>query len=170
MQILLFLRYLAGTICKYIHGNHESWNEQLDFSHYMFAWGDQNSPAGAITQNSAANNWANRFCRYIPGYKWQDSTNWKIEPAIAIKDLTVNPNVQPGDVFVMGKINATGESGYPWFTSKQLDVDFGSHNPWNEDAGTAIRPMVDANWYLFRIENDSVLKVISLLPIPMILP
>ncbi len=130
----------------------------MDLSHYMFAWGYQNSPAGAITQNSAATNWADRFCRYIPGYKWQDSTNWKIEPAIAIKDLAVNPNVQPGDVFVMGKINATGDSGYPWFTSKQLDVDFGSHNPWNEDAGTAIDQWWGANWYLFRIENDSVLN------------
>ena len=131
----------------------------LDMSHYMFCFGYHNTPAEAISANSGAGDWDWRYGRYIPGYKWQDSTNWKVEPAIAIQDLNVNPIVQPKDVFVMGDIRSTGQSGYPWFASEQCDIDF-AHNPWGEEVknGTALQQWNGANWYLFRIDNDSILQ------------
>ncbi|HYX10264.1 MAG TPA: hypothetical protein VE912_26280, partial [Bacteroidales bacterium] len=79
--------------------------DPLDLSHYMFAWGDHNTIAEAVTAYSGTGDWLDRFCRYIPGYKWEDSTNWKVEPAIATLDQSVNAVVQPGDVFVIGDID-----------------------------------------------------------------
>jgi hypothetical protein len=50
---------------------------------------------------------------------------------MVVQDLNVNPIVQGGDVFVIGDIRGTGQSGYPWWASEQCDIDFGN-NPWNE--------------------------------------
>ncbi len=104
--------------------------------------------------------WINRYRKYIPGYKWKDEAGWAIDPAIAVQDLNVNPLVQGGDVFVLGDIRSTGQSGYPWWASEQCDIDFG-HNPWGDAASSipgdgALNQWNGANWYLFRIDNDSV--------------
>lgn len=133
-------------------------NKPLDMSHYMFCWGYVNDPATAITRLGTATDWLNRYGKYIPGTKWVDSTLWKSTPATVTQDLSVNPIVAPGDVFVMGDIWSWGTSGYPWFASKQCDVDFGPHNPWNEPTNNwnALQEWNGANYFLFRIENDSV--------------
>ena len=142
-------------------------NQELDLSNYMFCWGYVNDPASAISRlaNPTAADWANRYQKYIPGYKWEDSTNWKIEPVIAKEDLSINPIVQPGDVFTMGHTNSIGQAwawggGYEnWFVAKQLDIDFGNnYNPWDEPIGgsNALNQWWGANYYLFRIDNDSV--------------
>lgn len=129
----------------------------LDLSDYMIYGQWAGSPADAITSYSAAEDWPNRYVKYIPGYKWQDETNWAIEPYIAVQDLNILPIVQPGDVFVLGDVRTTAFSGYPWFVSKQLDIDF-SHNPWNEtyDGEDCARQWTGANIFIFKILNDSI--------------
>jgi hypothetical protein len=135
-------------------------NKPLDMSKYMFCWGYVNDPATAITRLNKPTDWLNRYGKYIPGTKWVDSTLWKTEPATATQDLNVNPIVAPGDVFVIGDVWSWGTSGYPWFASKQCDVDLGPHNPWNEPTNNwnALQEWNGANYFLFRIENDSVTR------------
>jgi hypothetical protein len=133
-------------------------NQVLDLSNYMFCFGYVNSPAEAITRVAATTDWANRYGKYIPGYKWQDEANWGIQPAIAEQDLNVLPLVQPGDVFVIGDLRGTGTSGYPWWASQQCDIDFG-HTPWGGETvnnWSALQQWNGANWFLFKIDNDSV--------------
>jgi hypothetical protein len=133
-------------------------NQVMDMSNYMFCWGYVNTPNEAITRVAAPADWANRYGKYIPGYKWQDEATWQVEPAIAIPDENVNPLVQPGDVFVVGDIRGTGQSGYPWWASQQCDIDFG-HTPWGGETvnnWSALQQWNGANWFLFRIDNDSI--------------
>jgi hypothetical protein len=132
-------------------------NKVLDLSNYMLCFGYINSPSDAITAVSQPADWASRYRKYIPGYKWQDETNWQSQPSIAMQDLNVNPLVQPGDVFALGDLQSTGISGYPWWASQQCDIDF-AHNPWNESIswGNALTQWTGANYYLFRIDNDSI--------------
>ena len=84
---------------------------------------------------------SNRYGKYIPGYKWKTGAAWAADPAVAVQDLNVNPLVYPGDVFVIGDIRATGNSGYPWWASQQCDIDFG-HTPWGGETVGA--------WYCFK--------------------
>jgi len=132
-------------------------NQALDMSNYMFCFGYVNNPSDAITRLAGTGDWGGRYGKYIPGYKWVDETNWAITPGVVVQDLNVNPIVQGGDVFVIGDIRSTAQSGYPWWASEQCDIDFGN-NPWGETVNnwTALQQWNGANWYLFRIENDSV--------------
>jgi len=134
-------------------------NQSLDMSNYMICVGYVNTPAEAISRLSQPEDWRYRYGKYIPGYKWVDRATWQAEPAMAELDLNVDPMVKPGDVFVLGEIYAWGESGYPWWASQQCDIDFG-HHPWGATDtipnNSAIRQWSGANWYLFRIDNDSI--------------
>jgi hypothetical protein len=131
--------------------------EPLDLSNYMVVWDWTSDPATVITWNNATTEWANRYRRYIPGYKWQSEAEWTITPRIAVQDVNVNPIVQPGDVFVMGSIFATWGLGYPWFASLACDIDFG-HNPWGETVnnGNAAGDWMSSTGFLFKILNDSI--------------
>jgi hypothetical protein len=145
-------------------------NTPINMSNYMICSGyNVLSPADAITRlsNPTTADWRGRYQKYIPGYKWQDSTTWKLEASIAIEDLSVNPIVAGGDVFTLGQTNGTGqvtESGMTydtWFTAMALDIDFGTgHNPWGETigGGQALEQWLMFSYYLFRIENDSIIQ------------
>jgi hypothetical protein len=148
---------------------HDQWNNTfveivnprptvLDMSNYMLCTGYFNTPADAISRLANPADSTNRYQKYIPGYKWKNGAAWATDPGIAVQDLNVNPQVYPGDVFVMGDIRGWEQSGYPWWASKQCDIDF-AHLPWGNEtvgAGNAINPWFNANWMLFRIDNDSV--------------
>jgi hypothetical protein len=131
----------------------------LNLGEYMIVGGWFNDPAEAITSIANETDYANRYQKYIPGHKWQDQTNWQIQPAIAVEDLNINPVVQPGDVFVLGDIRTTSVSGgYDYTAAQNTDIDF-NKNPWNETVGeTACRQWAGANFFLFKILNDSVNK------------
>jgi hypothetical protein len=135
-------------------------NQILDLSRYMFCWGYVNSPADAITRNATDTSWAFRYTKYIPGYKWDNEANWTANPAIAIQDAAISQYVMPGDVFAMCQLTAWGNSGYPWFASEACDIDFTSaHNPWGETIGAwgaCLNDWWGENFYLFRIDNDSI--------------
>ncbi|MDA3832099.1 MAG: cadherin-like beta sandwich domain-containing protein, partial [Spirochaetales bacterium] len=107
-------------------------NQRLDLSDYMFV-GTYNDQQGAITDYSGADQWGARYRKYVPGYKWVDETEWAVSPGTLTEDLNISPWVNGGDVFVMGHINGSGTSGYPWFASEQCDVIFNTeYNPWGE--------------------------------------
>jgi len=146
--------------------------EPLDLSWYMFYGQWASTPAEAIESYSGEDDWMNRFIKYVPGYKWVDSASWRQEPAILVQDAAVNPMVQPGDVFVMGYIDATGDAYayygkelHNWFVEDQLDVLFYHSDPdkqgivtWSEPSSSEVvcHQWTGANIHMFKILNDSV--------------
>jgi hypothetical protein len=133
--------------------------DALDLSNYMLVFGFSGSISGAITKNSGTGDWANRYNKYIPGYKWVDEATWTGTPARVIPDISVNTTVRSGDVFCLGHLKGNpSASTYPTFIVKQLDIDF-VHNPWGENL-TADGAAMDHWWnqkvILFKILNDSI--------------
>jgi hypothetical protein len=147
----------------------------LDLSNYMFAMAWNTNPAEVIKSRMEANDWLDRYDKYIPGYKWVNEEKWKITPGILERDLNVNSIVQPGDVFCLGAIYMdfiarsakNYNSGFQWNVLNELDVQFnnfnGSYqtytNPWNEQVsvnGNPVRKWNNSNWYMFKILNDSI--------------
>lgn len=135
-------------------------NQLLDLSNYMFAWAYIYSPAEAITMQTEADSWPNRYLKYIPGYKWVDQATWETQPAMVIPDPAVDPLVYPGEVFVMGDRRGGGQYNadqHPWWGGLKTDVDFGTgYNPWDEEFGATLTGWLETNYYLFRIDNDSI--------------
>ncbi len=131
-------------------------NQPLDLSNYMFYWGGQSNPANAITSSSGVNDWANRYRKYIPGYKWLNEAEWAANPGKLKQDLNINPIVMPGDVFVMADITNISLSGFPWWASQQSDVIFRNpYNPWGETCNKSAI-WYSENFFMFKILNDSV--------------
>jgi hypothetical protein len=152
-------------------------NQVMDLSDYMmiFAW--SNDPAAVVTWYSGENDWMGRYAKYIPGYKWVNESQWAVSPGIALRDLNVNPQVLPGDVFCMGGIQqdqfATDAENqtwtdYTWTIPDQLDVQFNNYtsphshkvysNPWGEETSgeSAARQWLGACFYMYKILNDSI--------------
>jgi hypothetical protein len=148
-------------------------NQPLDLSNYMIAMGN-NDPA-ALIANTNQTNWLNRYEKYIPGYKWANEADWMVNtPYIAQLDISVNPIVAPGDVWVAGLAEGENDSyctqGWTNPMQTQVDVQFGNAAP----PATKCRTYVN-NWgekvkndntfftkwhtnvvYLFKILNDSI--------------
>jgi hypothetical protein len=149
-------------------------NQPLDLSNYMFFFGWNNSPAGAIASLQNTGDWNNRYMKYVPGYKWVNEAQWAVTPAILQQDLSVNSIVLPGDVFAMGSIHtdqfvqASWLPDYKWTLPEQLDVQFNNYtsqfwgtvykNPWNEyvSGDNAARQWLGATLYIYKILNDSI--------------
>lgn len=134
-------------------------NQLLDLSDYMFSFTGTADPSAVITQNSGVDDWMERYVKYVPGYKWLNQSNWAVNPGYLEQDSNVDPFVYPGDVFVMGEINSTGTSGYPWFASEACDIIFNTqYNPWGEEVGsnTPAEQWFNGNFYIFKILNDSI--------------
>lgn len=137
-------------------------NQILDMSNYMFVVTGNNSPAGAIGIQSQPANWNNRYQKYIPGYRWVDQASWETKPAMVVQDLNVDPIVYPGEVFSIGHLASFGNLGEgtsswrSWWGGYKLNIDFGPRNPWGESIPNALAGWFDTNYYLFRIDNDSI--------------
>lgn len=130
-------------------------NQTMDMSNYMFARGWSANPADNLGANLAAENWSDRYFKYVPGYKWQDQASWEVQPGILEQDVLINPILQPGDVFVIARISGTSQK--PRHV-KEVDVDFGN-NPWGEDLN--VENVCAYGWLtdcytLFKIKNDSI--------------
>jgi hypothetical protein len=132
---------------------------EVDMSNYMVTFGYYGSAAEAITRVSGTGDFANRYNKYIPGYKWVDEATWASTPAVAVPDLAVNPMVKGGDVFVCANIRSASTSGtYPAFVINQIDIDF-NHNPWGDNLsgwGQSMQQWWGEKFMLFKILNDSV--------------
>ncbi len=129
-------------------------NQPLDLSDYMFFCGYENDPANAI---AGWDTWSERYRKYIPGYKWQSETEWEVQRHIAIQDPSVNPNVFPGDVFVIAEVNESDTDYETYEFKDQIDIDF-RHNEWGEEYSgpTAVYDWLGMNFYMWKILNDSV--------------
>ena len=129
----------------------------MDMSNYMLVRGGEN-PATVISWYTGVDEWADRFNKYIPGYVWVDEANWQVQPAIAIQDWSVDPMVQPGDVFVMAYADNAETMGWnSHWIDPEVDINL-RRNPWNETIGgdNAVGGWLNATYYLFKIENDSI--------------
>lgn len=133
-------------------------NQPLDMSKYLLAWGYINNPADAISRLNLPENWANRYEKYIPGYRWVNQATWETQPGMVIQDLAVSPIVEPGKVFVFGDIRGTGQStGNSWWGGNKANVVITTNrNPWGETVSSDLSSWWGANWFLFRIDNDSI--------------
>lgn len=136
-------------------------NQVLDLSNYMFAWAGVTSPAAAVTMQQLPTDWARRYRKYIPGYRWVDQASWEAKPAMVVQDLIVNPIVNPGDVFVIGDIRANWQNGMTnlWWGGHKTNVDLGTFkNSWKETFTSNLAGWHNTNFFLFRIDNDSIQK------------
>jgi hypothetical protein len=147
-------------------------NQPLDLSDYMITMHWTTDPAAVVTWSAGADEWLNRYDKYVPGYKWVGETQWAVTPAILEQDLSVNPIVQPGEVFTFGAIwdDAFAFPGwlpdFKWTVPEKLDVQFYNRdriatyrNPWGEavsENGNPIRKWMNSSWYMFKILNDSI--------------
>jgi arginine repressor len=126
-------------------------NQIMDLSDYMFVSSLEEIPTGAIESIE----FGTRYRKYIPGYKWSDNdAEWIPNPGRVQLDLSVNPIVMPGDVFVMADIqNPQGHTPF-----NQIDVDFKNH--WG-DVGSGNQNGLIGQWanaqvFVFKILNDSI--------------
>jgi hypothetical protein len=147
--------YADPFISEYIHRDQtlNNWmevvnpgNQILDMSKYMFVSNGPANPGEAIEFDETL--WMRRYSKYVPGYKWPDSTTWVTKGLILEPDVNVNPLVLPGDVFVMGLVWADGKytgNWSPWGALGEVDVFFNNssvtikynpdvENPWGENA------------------------------------
>jgi len=130
-------------------------NQVLDLSDYMFFNAYENDPVNAI---AGWDDWAQRYIKYIPGYKWQSEAEWGVQRHIAVQDINTNTFIQPGDVFVMSEVNLdqAGFENYVFYN--QIDIDF-RHLPWGEAYTGNTIPFSSwngANLYMWKILNDSI--------------
>ncbi len=136
----------------------------IDMSQYMFVVTWENNPATAISETrTQADQWLNRYRRYVPGYKWVDSLTWTTNPGMLTPDLAVNPVVKGGDVFVIGSITGGGAHPLDWSAYKQCDVNLADNNarfpnPWGENIGEGMAHWMNQNIYMFKILNDSITR------------
>ena len=144
-------------------------NQPLNLSDYMIVGSSNPNPAVAIAETNELD-WLNRYSKYIPGYKWQDQTDWVVEPYVAELDLSVNSVVSPGDVFVLGATRgAICREGYDWIVITEVDVEFMNNetdchtfkNQWGEEVsgrGTPANKYRNSHIFLLKILNDSIKK------------
>jgi len=129
-------------------------NQPLNLSKYMIVGGPSNNPSEALLMASEPEDWADRYRRYVPGYKWVGEDDWAISPSTLEVDLNVSPWVAPGDVFVLGALNSWAGVN----TLSNIDIDFVA-NPWDETVGaTCASNWTDQNFYIFKILNDSITR------------
>ncbi|HQN93406.1 MAG TPA: T9SS type A sorting domain-containing protein [Prolixibacteraceae bacterium] len=155
-------------------------NQELDLSRYLLVMAStQTTLADAFAVNTTVDDYANRYNRYVPGYVWQDESNWAVQPAMLEQDFSVNTIVAPGDVFVIAWADRVYKDrttvDYPGFD--QIDVNFkNGFNPWgielsqSEDGYSSLATLVGGwlnnTWILYKILNDSVLNGIKPLTDP----
>lgn len=144
--------------------------EPLDLRNYCIVRSGDQDPQNAITVSSGVDDFANRYSRYVPGYIWQDETDWAVQPSILVPDVSVNPIVQPGDVFVLAWAHDNYDNGAPtrmWENFDEIDVNFKNEfNPWGIEFGdddmanyeNVMGGWYNNSWILYKITNDSVLN------------
>ncbi len=168
--------FFSEYITRYYFGNNflevcNPGNVPLDLSDYMIVGDYNNNPAEVI--QTVPEDWMDRYTKYVPGYKWVDSTVWATNPGYLERDLGVNAIVQPGDVFCLSAIDRNGWWGYGqtgwndtvWAGITESDVNFTNNswasNPWGEPVPVDATPLINGPYgggtlYLFKILNDSI--------------
>lgn len=121
------------------------------------------SPADALAADLVNNStsWARRYYKYVPGFRFQSLENWTIKPGLLDFDPAIDPSLNPGEVFVIGRLH-TNEARRP-AEQTFVDIHFSQTLPniwaetgWNNNAMCWTQPY--SIFYLFKILNDSVLE------------
>ena len=107
-------------------------NQPLDLSNYLIIRGWLGQAPSVFFANQKAN-YNNRFMAYIPGYEYQSLEEWTVNPDIIIKDLSVNPILDPGETFVLAYIES-GAGG--WAYNSMCDVIWTGQNTLKDDPAT----------------------------------
>ncbi|MDX9882118.1 MAG: T9SS type A sorting domain-containing protein [Prolixibacteraceae bacterium] len=121
------------------------------------------SPATALQEylENTETSWKQRYNKYVPGYRFQSLDDWIVKPGILTHDPSINPVLNPGEVFAIGRFH-TNSARWP-IEHEQVDIHFSNNLPnvWGE-SGFSHNAL---SWtrgfsihYLFKIENDSILE------------
>ncbi len=113
-------------------------NQPLNLENYMFMLAvGGGTPADIIPWFTFpdSSEWVSRYTHYIPGFKHGTFEEWKINPAVMKPDPSVDPIVEPGGTFVIGRFHQ--DQFNPANTSVHM-------NKWEE---------VDIHWSQF-LENE----------------
>lgn len=134
----------------------------LDMSNYMIMRGGSSAVYEAVDDYTLVEDSLMRYNRYVPGYKWQTTTEWAQNPAILEEDVTTPSVVDPGDVFVIGvphddhwKIDEVDfDFRHPPF---EIETQF-THDDWGAygENRNVCSGWITDTWYLFKITNDSL--------------
>jgi hypothetical protein len=142
MSQFIFRDHWSNTFLEIVNPG----TEPLDLSEYMLSFSYALTPADAITANATAEDFDNRYSKYIPGRVWADTTTWAATPGIAVQDLNVNTIVYPGDVFVLGDVGSVSQAssggGFgsvsAWPAYQQTDIFLTAGPTYVEDGDTII--------------------------------
>ncbi len=101
-----------------------------------------------------------RYFKYVPGYRFQAEKDWIIEPGKLVIDPTIDPTLDPGEVFTIGRLH-TNAARRP-AESDFVNIHFSANAPnvWDEMGwswNALCWTLTSSSFYLFKIENDSVL-------------
>jgi hypothetical protein len=140
-------------------------NVPLDLSQYIVVQTNiAESPADALQRDLSTDptNWDRRYYKYVPGYKFESLEDWQIKPGILKLDPAINPTLDPGEVFIIGRLH-TNDTRRP-AESVHVDIHFSNNleNAWGEmgwqhNAMCWFPQNPSSQIFLFKIENDSVL-------------
>ncbi len=143
--------------------------EPIDMSKYMILISKVNgiTPAQAI-QNAIptleADPYEDRYREerpYIPGYKWPATEAlYDANPGILEFDPSVDPILEPKDVFVIGNADHRDGKEEPWCYDESDVMLDARLNPWGE-TNMFKRSMINfpsgvQNIFIFKITNDSI--------------
>lgn len=143
-------------------------NVPLDLSEYIIVR-TQNTlnPAQALStaiMEGTDNNFQHRYRSYIPGYKYSDDLEaWKLTPGKIYIDTEINPIVEPGQTFVIGKA-AQGRremASTPHIenvVNKWFDGGDGAVTPEGVSVNQVVAQLKRnaTALFLFKINNDSI--------------
>jgi len=174
MSQFIFRDHWSNTFLEIVNPG----TDFLDLSQYMLSFSYALTPAEAITANATAEDFDNRYSKYIPGRIWVDTTTWQATPGIAVQDLNVNTMVAPGDVFVLGDAGSVSQAssggGYgsvaAWPAYQNTDIfltrqpdnvpddekETALFCPWDSPAGrgTTLDSWYGEHIYLFKIIGE----------------
>jgi len=83
-------------------------NQPINMENYMILMNASNlTPAEAIANLAGPDSmvWRKRYTKYIPGLKHGTWEEWQVNPAVMLPDGNVNPIVEPGGTFVVGRLH-----------------------------------------------------------------
>jgi hypothetical protein len=150
-----------------------------DLSNYMIVRTEGTTLAEGLEMNWSkdSNTWLKRYRRYVPGYKWDNYNEWKIDPGFIEKDGLVDPFVGPKGIFVIWRLRNKPLRREEDFL-KGLPVDVFMNYKFDDKPGVIENPWQEALtphetvaypvhvrdnttntgiYYLLKILNDSVL-------------
>ncbi|MCP4310317.1 MAG: T9SS type A sorting domain-containing protein [Bacteroidetes bacterium] len=136
----------------------------MDLSEYMIVQSTLVNPAeaimGLIPDVPSETNFKLRYASYVPGFSYiEDTSEWIINPGILSLDANVNPEVEPGGVFVMAATWANRAQYLTDFLLEDIDKRWSDSEDvlGIDEQRSAAAPRWANATYLFKIVGDSIL-------------